>query len=142
MVRIDLVRAKVRRLRETVAGLRACLPADAQGLSLGRDILDLVSFRVYLGVQEAIDLAAHLAADQGWGPLPTLREHFGLLATKGVLDPVLAGDLGAAVKVRNLIGHAYAEVDPIKLYPAASKLVGLLESFCAAVLAFAEANAS
>lgn len=46
--------------------------------------------------------------------------------------------LAAGVKVRNLIGHAYAEVDPTKLHAAATELSVLLEAFCAAVLSFAE----
>jgi hypothetical protein len=64
MVRIELVRDKIRRLRATVAALRDALPANHAGLY--RDALDLVSFRVYLGLQEAIDLASHLIADEGW----------------------------------------------------------------------------
>jgi hypothetical protein len=46
MVRIDLVRDKIRRLRETLAALGACLPAEALALANDRDRLDLVSFRV------------------------------------------------------------------------------------------------
>jgi uncharacterized protein YutE (UPF0331/DUF86 family) len=93
-------------------------------------------------MQEAIDLAAHVIADQGWGPLPNLREHFTVLTTKGVLPAELGTRLAAGVKVRNLIGHAYAEVDPVRLHAAAGELVDALEKFSAAVLAFAEAHAS
>ena len=67
MVRLDLVREKVRRLKDTAAALRACTPPQASALAASRDALDLVSFRVYLGMQEAIDLASHIIADEGWG---------------------------------------------------------------------------
>jgi uncharacterized protein YutE (UPF0331/DUF86 family) len=46
--------------------------------------------------------------------------------------------LAGGVKVRNLIGHAYADVDPAKLHEAAAELVGVLDAFCAAVLSYAE----
>jgi len=137
MVRIELVRDKIRRLRETVAALRDALPSSPLGLS-HRDALDLVSFRVYLGLQEAIDLASHVIADEGWGPAPSLRDHFTILGSHKVLEPELAMALAGGVKVRNLIGHAYADVDPAKLHEAATELVDVLDAFCAGVLRYAE----
>jgi uncharacterized protein YutE (UPF0331/DUF86 family) len=97
---------------------------------------------VYLVVQGSIDLCSHLIADQGWGPVPSLRDHFSILAGKGILPASVAQDLAAAIKVRNLIGHAYAEIDPDKLHAAATALLGLVDPFCASVLGFAEANSS
>jgi uncharacterized protein YutE (UPF0331/DUF86 family) len=140
MVRIDLVRAKIGRLKDTVGALRGGLP-PAGATSASRDTIELASFRVYLGVQEAIDLCAHIIADQGWGPVPSLREHFTMLATKGVLEAELAAQLAAGVKVRNLIAHAYAEVDAAKLFAAAYDLADLLEAFCREILGFAESGA-
>ena len=138
MVRIDLVRDKIRRLRETLAALRACLPGGASALAGDRDRLDLVSFRVYLAMQEAVDLASHLIADQAWGPAPSLRDHFAILARQGVIDQALAAAMSSGVKVRNLIAHGYAEVDPVKLHAAAGAIPALAESYCAAVLGWAE----
>jgi uncharacterized protein YutE (UPF0331/DUF86 family) len=137
MVRVDLVHDKVRRLRATLAALAGCLPADPAALGASRDARDLASFRVYLSMQEAIDLCSHLIADEGWGPAPSLRDHFTILADKGVIDAGLAGHLAAGVKIRNLIGHAYVEIDPVRLHAAALELQQLLEAFCAQVLAFA-----
>ena len=142
MVRIDLVRDKIRRLRQTLAALGACLPADAFSLTGDRDRLDLVSFRVYLAIQEAVDLASHIIADQAWGPAPSLRDHFVILARQGVIDHAAASAMAGGVKVRNLIAHGYAEVDPVKLHAAAAVLPGLTEGFCAAVLGWAEREAS
>ncbi|MGA7743743.1 MAG: DUF86 domain-containing protein [Polyangia bacterium] len=142
MVRVDLVRDKIGRLRDTAAWLRACLPEQASAMAASRDVRDLVSFRVYLVMQEAIDLCSHVIADQGWGPVPSLRDHFGLLAEKGVLSSDLAGRLSAGVKLRNLVGHGYAEVDPTKMQAAASELAGLVDPFCNAILAFAESHPS
>jgi uncharacterized protein YutE (UPF0331/DUF86 family) len=141
MVQVELVRDKIRRLRETAAAPRSALPAEAAWLT-GRDARDLVSFRVYLGVQEAIDVASQVIADEGWGPAPSLRDHFTILATRGVLEHDLAETLAASVKIRNLIGHAYAEVDPVKLHAAATELLAVLEAFSARVLAHAEQRAS
>jgi uncharacterized protein YutE (UPF0331/DUF86 family) len=142
MVRLDLVRDKISRLRDTTAWLRACLPEQTAAMTASRDVRDLVSFRVYLVMQEAIDLCSHVIADQGWGPVPSLRDHFSLLAEKAVLSSDLAGRLSAGVKLRNLVGHGYAEVDPTKMQAAARELAGLVDPFCNAILAFAESHPS
>ena len=139
-MRVELVRAKIARLRNTAAALRGCLPEEPAALRASRDALDLVAFRFYLAVQEAVDLSSHVVSDQGWGPLPTLREHFSVLRDRGVVAAPVADTLAAAIKVRNLIGHAYAEIDAHKLHAAAKALTPLIEPFCASVLAFAESH--
>jgi uncharacterized protein YutE (UPF0331/DUF86 family) len=105
-----------------------------------RNVRDLVSFRVYLLVQDAIDICSHIIADQGWGPVPSLRDHFTFLADKGVLPSGLAGQLAAAVKVRNLVGHGYVAVDPQKMHEAAVEIVAMVDPFCASVLSFSEGH--
>jgi uncharacterized protein YutE (UPF0331/DUF86 family) len=136
MVRIDLVRAKIARLRKTAASLSRCLPASALILKTDDDALDLVSFRFYLAMQEVIDICAHVVSDLGWGPVPTLRDHFSVLRERGVLPPDMAAQFEKAIKVRNLIGHAYAAVDPDLLHAAATALQPLIDPFCEAVLSF------
>ena len=64
-----------------------------------------------------------------------------MLQEKKVVAGRVAESLAAAIKVRNLIGHAYAEIDPDKLHAAAQILVPLIDPFCASVLAFAESQA-
>ena len=140
MVRVDLVRLKIARMRETADSLGRVLPTDSGALTNDRDRLDLVAFRVYLLLQEAVDLASHVIADEGWGPAGSLRDHFTVLGTRGVLDPALAAELAAAIKIRNLIGHAYVAIDPHKLHAAAVAVDALVPRLCSAVLTFAEAR--
>ncbi|MBI5477941.1 MAG: DUF86 domain-containing protein [Deltaproteobacteria bacterium] len=142
MTQVEIVRAKIKRLRHVTGLLHGCLPARPDALAADEDVLHLVAFRVYLGLQEALDVASHVIADEGWGPAASLREHFELLARHGVLQPALAQSLADGVKVRNLIGHAYGDVDPAKLHAAATILPALLGDFCAQVLGFAEGVAA
>ena len=141
MVRIEVVREKIRRLRATLEALNARLPSDADSMTSDRDVLDLVSFRVYLIVQDAVDIASHIIADEGWGPAPSLRDHFTILEEKKVVGTALAASLSSAVKVRNIIAHGYAVVDPVKLHAAAVELGPLAETYCATVLRWAEKKA-
>ncbi len=141
MVKLEVVRQKLALMRDTGARLAGCLPGEPADMAGNRDVQDLVAFRVYLLVQEAIDICSHVIADQGWGPVPSLRDHFTYLADKGVLPNTLAGQLAAAVKVRNLVGHGYAAVDPRKMHGAAVEIVALVDPFCAAILSFSERHA-
>ena len=141
MVQLEVVRQKVARMRDTGQWLKACLPAGAAAMAFDRDVRDLVSFRVYLLVQDAVDICSHIIADQGWGPVPSLRDHFTFLADKGLFSAGLADRLAAAVKVCNLVGHGYAAVDPQKLHEAASQILALVDPFCEAMLSFSESHA-
>lgn len=138
MVRLDLVRDKIRRIREVTDALRRRIPDRPEDVASDEDLRDLIAFRFYLGIQLAIDLASHVIADEGWGPAPDLRAHFQILAQRGVIDAQVARSLGAGVKIRNLVGHAYGALDPVKLHAAARALPDLLERYCAGVLALAE----
>ena len=142
MVRVDLIRLKVARIQDTREALLAAVPSDATALIGNRDQMDLVAFRVYLVLQESVDLASHIIADQGWGPAASLRDHFTVLCSRGVLDPILAGQLAAGIKIRNLIGHAYVAIDPEKLHAAALAVADLMPAFCSAILTFAAAQAT
>jgi uncharacterized protein YutE (UPF0331/DUF86 family) len=141
MVQLEVVRQKLARMRDTGQWLKACLPAGPSDMVSDRNVRDLVSFRVYLLVQDAIDICSHIIADQGWGPVPSLRDHFTFLGDKGVLPSGLAAHLAAAVKVRNLIGHGYVAVDPRKLHEAAVEILALVDPFCGAILSFSETHA-
>ena len=132
MVQLEVVRQKVARMRDTGQWLQASLPAAFTDMVSDRNVRDLVSFRVYLLVQDAIDICSHIIADQGWGPVPSLRDHFMFLADRGVLPGGVAGQLAAAVKVRNLVGHGYVAVDPQKMHEAAVEIGALVDPFCAA----------
>ena len=54
-----------------------------------------------------------------------------------MLRPEPAASLADGIKVRNLIAHAYGDVDAEKLRSAAVALPDLLEAFCSDVLRFA-----
>ena len=58
-----------------------------------------------------------------------------------MLPAELAAHLAAAVKIRNLVGHGYAVIDPQKMHEAALAIIQLVDPFCDAVLSFAEQHA-
>ena len=83
MTNVLLVTRKLAVLREHLERLRRRLPESAAVLRADVDRLDAIAMSVFVVVQEAIDIAFHIAGDEGWGVPATYGQGFDLLAQKG-----------------------------------------------------------
>jgi uncharacterized protein YutE (UPF0331/DUF86 family) len=89
-----------------------------------------------VALQEAIDIAYHIVADEGWGIPDSHRAAFDLLASRGVLPAALATQLSAAAAMRNRIAHGDASVDHQRLWRELPDALHALDGFTAAVAAW------
>ena len=89
-----------------------------------------------VAVREAIDVAFHIAADEGWGVPSSYAEGFEILAGRGVIDPALADELARVVAVRHRLAHGYATVDVDRLWTQLPAGLDALERFTAAIARF------
>lgn len=105
-----LLLKKLARLREHVNLLRQRRPAALDEFR-SRDRQDLAALAFVVAMQEAIDIAAHVCADDGLGLPGSYGESFQLLAAPGILGEELARQLARMVHVRNRIVHGYLSVD-------------------------------
>jgi uncharacterized protein YutE (UPF0331/DUF86 family) len=80
------------------------------------DLQDALAMSLLVAIQEAVDIAFHIAADEGWGVPSSYVEGFEILARQGVIDAALAGELSRVVAVRNRIAHGYATLDIDRLW--------------------------
>jgi uncharacterized protein YutE (UPF0331/DUF86 family) len=101
--------------RERVAKIRKALPVDPEQLARDEMLEAFVSFNLFLLVQDAVDLAAHLVADRGLGIPGSQREVFEMLARAGLLRPETARTMSALASLRNRIAHSYGELDVVRL---------------------------
>jgi uncharacterized protein YutE (UPF0331/DUF86 family) len=131
-----LVLRKLALLRQRVAQARARRPASADALRSDDVLLDALALSVLIAVQEAIDIAFHMATDEGWGIPASYAESFELLARHAVLDPALVRSMTAAVGLRNRIAHAYATVDVDRLWGELPDGIDALDRFAEAVARF------
>jgi uncharacterized protein YutE (UPF0331/DUF86 family) len=81
---------------------------------------DAVVLHLWQAVQLVIDLAVSSCVRLGLGSPPTYGDAFRSLANVGVLDRDLAARLARAAGFRNLIVHAYAELDLSLVHAVAS----------------------
>lgn len=112
--------------------VRARLPADPAELQPMSDATDAVVLHLWQAVQIVIDLAVSTCVQLGLGSPPTYGEAFRRLGTQGILDIDLAERLARAAGFRNLVVHAYANLDLHRLHLVATTgpadLLGFLKA--------------
>jgi len=85
---------------------------------------------------QSIDIAFHIAADEGWGIPASNAEAFEILARQELFSHEVAIALGATVRLRNRIVHGYASVDLERLWQELPAGLALLETFTLAIAAW------
>ncbi len=132
-----LVLRKLSLLRERAVQARARRSTSPDALRSNDVLLDALALSVLIAVQEAIDIAFHIATDEGWGVPASYAEGFELLAKHEVLDLPLARAMTAAAGLRNRIAHAYATVDVDRLWRELPEGLDAIDAFAAKVAQFA-----
>lgn len=131
MVDAERVTALLRRLDAESGYLRARADGDRTALRADEERLSGLKYRFVTALETVVRIAQHLCASEGWGPPESNAASVRLLGKHGLVDDGLAGRLAAAVGFRNVLVHAYAEVDD-DLVIANLNDVGDLERFVAA----------
>ena len=128
-----IVLRKLATLREHLNRARARRPATAGELERDPLLQDALAMSLFVTIQEAIDIAFHIVADEGWGMPGSYAEAFAILADKGAIDPGLVAPLEGCAHLRNRIAHGYASVDVERLWKELPQGLAVLERFVAAV---------
>ncbi len=79
-----------------------------------------------VAVQSALDVAMHIASDDGLGVPATYSEAFLVLAKHGILATSTSDSLSRMASLRNRIAHGYATVDFERIW---SELPAGLQAF-------------
>ena len=136
-----LVLKKLAILREHLGRVRRRRPDSLDAFEADVDVQDALAMSLVVAVQEACEVALHLAADEGWGLPGSYAEAFELLARNGVLTAAHAGGLVGTASVRNRLVHGYATVDPKRLWNDVSAGVDALERYVEAIATFVDTAA-
>jgi uncharacterized protein YutE (UPF0331/DUF86 family) len=137
-----LVLRKLARLRDHLARLGRRRQGTREEFLSDVDRQDAVALSLMVAIQEALDVALHIASDEGWGLPATYAEGLELLAGHGVVDPALGERLRAMVALRNRIAHGYASVEMERIWDELPEGLAQLAAFSTAVARFADPDAS
>jgi uncharacterized protein YutE (UPF0331/DUF86 family) len=133
-----LVLRKLTTLNDHVSRLDRRRPDSLEAFRSDLDRQDALALSLVVGLQEAADIALHIAADEGWGIASSFAESFALIARHDVITNELADRLTSVAALRNRIAHGYGTVDFERLWREAPLGVSALREFAAAVAAFLE----
>jgi uncharacterized protein YutE (UPF0331/DUF86 family) len=125
-------------LREHLGRARTRRPATAAELERDALLQDGLAMSLFVAIQEAIDIAFHIVADEGWGMPGSYSEAFEILAAKQVLDRTILEPLEGMARLRNRIAHGYASVDVRRLWEELPAGLEVLGQFVESVAAFVE----
>lgn len=129
----ELVLRKLAILREHASRAARRRPADLEAFKRDDDAQDALAMSLFVALQEAIDVAFHIDADEGWSTPASNAESFETLATHAVIDRELADKLVVTVRIRNRLAHGYATVDVERVWRELPDGLAQLESYAAAV---------
>lgn len=133
MTDVGLVLHKLSRLKASIALVRERRPPQREALATDHLLRDAIALALLVAVQEAIDIAYHIAADEGWGVPDSYAAAFDLLASRKVFGQDLGTRLSAVARVRNRIAHGYSSVDHARLWDELPSGLEVLEAFASAV---------
>jgi uncharacterized protein YutE (UPF0331/DUF86 family) len=132
----DVVLRKLTSIREHVARIRRRRAVELADFKADVDRQDALGMSLLVAVQDALDVALHIAADEGWGIPGSYAESFGLLEGRGVIAAPLALALARMATLRNRLAHGYATVDAERIWNEIPAGVAALESFTSAIAAW------
>ena len=115
--------------RARIAKLRTALPAEATDILQDERLEAYISFGLFLLIQDAIDLAAHLIAARGLGVPSSQRESFEILASADLLKKETAAAMGQIAALRHRIAHSYGEVGPVRVVREAPTGLLIIERY-------------
>lgn len=97
------------RVRQDVSDIRAT--AELHDLDTDAVGLRAVKYGFVTAIEGCVRAAQHVVASEGIGMPETNADAVRLLGRHGVVNPVVAESVAAAVGFRNILVHEYAEVD-------------------------------
>lgn len=129
----DVVFRKLTSLREHVGRMRRRRTAELAAFRTDVDLQDALSMSLLVAVQDALDIALHVASDEGWGVPASYAGSFDMLSAHGVIDAQLAAGLSRMASLRNRLAHGYASVDVDRIWAEVPAGLDALDQFAAAI---------
>jgi uncharacterized protein YutE (UPF0331/DUF86 family) len=128
-----LVLAKLSTLREHTDRMDRRRPPNMEAFRADVDRQDALALSLVVAVQEATDIALHIASDEGWGVPSSYADSFELLARHGVIQPALAARMVGMTTLRNRVAHGYGSVDFERVWRETPGGVAALREFAGAI---------
>lgn len=125
MVDVERLHRILRRIAGDVDHLQGYADEDRTALVEDPVRLGHLKYLFITAIEGCIDAAQHVCASEGFGPPDDNASAVRLLAEHGVLEDAIAREVAAAVGVRNLLVHRYAEIDDTRVVANLDRLADI-----------------
>jgi uncharacterized protein YutE (UPF0331/DUF86 family) len=129
----EVLAEKTMVIQRHLARVAERLPGDASALRPATDASDAVILHLWQATQLVIDLALAGCLHLNLGAPTSYADAFRRLAGAGVIDEGLGGRLIRAAGFRNVVAHAYDDLDMARVFRAAREGPADLVAFLAAL---------
>jgi uncharacterized protein YutE (UPF0331/DUF86 family) len=129
----DLLAERAMAVERHLSRVAQRLPGMADGFDAATDASDAVILHLWQATQIVIDLAASACLHFKLGAPSSYADAFQRLAGAAVLDRDLASRLVRAAGFRNIVAHAYDQLDMLRVHRAAQSGPADLRAFLAAL---------
>jgi len=133
MVNRDVIFAKISSIQKCLKRIKDVTNLNPESLD-HLDTQEIVILNLQRAIQNSIDLAAHIVADEGWGVPAELRENFDILSKNKVISNDLTSRLRKMVGFRNIAVHEYQTIDVEVLKSILQNNLKDIEDFYVAVI--------
>ncbi len=127
----DLLAEKTMAVERHLARVAERLPSKASELKPSSDASDAVILHLWQATQIVIDVAVALCVDLHLGTPASYADAFRRLRSGEKLQEELAAKLASATGFRNVVAHAYEDLDLARVFDAASRGPKDLRAFLA-----------
>lgn len=132
MVDLEVVRRRLREIDRRLGGLEEIRAKGDMVFQREYGLQTQAERHMQLAIQAAIDVAVHIVAEDSALTPEDYGSSFLMLAQMGILEESLAERLRSAAGLRNILVHAYLEVDPRMMWASMEHLEDL-RSFASAI---------
>lgn len=116
MVDPERVQRRLRELDSRLASLRELAAGGQERFRTEPAVRTQIERHLQIAIQATIDIAVHILAEDSTRSPEDYGSAFKELAALGIIDQVLADELRLAAGLRNVLVHAYLDVDPDQLW--------------------------
>lgn len=130
----ELISRKTVQLGRALGRVAGHIGRNTAVFSADYDAQDIVYRNFQIVVQNCVDIASHIIAEENFEIPRTMGESFEVLNRHGIIPAPMAEELRNMTVLRNIIVHDYTRIKINKAYPLLKNAVKLLPKFCRTVL--------
>jgi uncharacterized protein YutE (UPF0331/DUF86 family) len=132
VVDAEILRRRIDAVLEYVRRLERFRSLDRDAFAADPDVHHLAERYLHLAVEAALDIANHIIADRDYEAPETYRDAFSILGAHGVVTEDLARRLQGWAGLRNVLVHAYLDIDHGLTWDALHEIEDLRTLACVA----------